>query len=429
MKHHRILIALLLLCGLSQAGFGQPTDAASDPELLERARELHRQYPLIDGHNDFPWQVYRQARGDLSRLDPRQPLDSTDTDIPRLQAGGVGGVFWAAYVPVRAIRTGAARFALEKIDIIRRMIDLAPELELALTADDIERIHRQGRIASLIGLEGGHGIENSLATLRQFHALGVRYMTLTHNSTIDWADAATDAPRHGGLTPFGEEVVREMNRLGLLIDLSHVSPDTMRHAIRVSESPVIFSHSSARALADHPRNVPDDVLEMVRDNGGVVMVNFFSGFIMGEAVDRVQEAHELRQRLEEELDDEQVRQTLRQWRRQHPLPRGEIADVADHIDHIVTLAGIDHVGYGSDYDGVTVFPEGLEDVSTFPRLTAELLRRGYGDDEVAKIIGGNVLRVMRDNERIAQQLQDERPPSTATVESLDGGQELLHPGD
>ncbi|HEU0053857.1 MAG TPA: dipeptidase, partial [Longimicrobium sp.] len=291
------------------------------------------------------------------------------------------------------------------------------------TADDIERIHRQHRVASLIGIEGGHAIESSLGALRQFYALGVRYLTLTHANTIEWADAATDSARHGGLTRFGEEVVREMNRLGMLVDLSHVSPGTMSDALRVSAAPVIFSHSSARAIADHPRNVPDSILVKVRENGGIVMVNFYSGFVEPRGAEMMRGMFEVQRRFREQYpnDPAAASRAYDEWRRQNPVPRGTIATVADHIDHIVKVAGIDHVGLGSDFDGVTSLPEGLEDVSKYPYLTAELLRRGYSDADVKKVLGGNLLRVMRQAEAVSARLRRERGPSTATIDVLDGG--------
>ena len=406
--------------GLAASVAGAPAAAQSDA-LLERARRLHQQTPMIDGHNDLPFEIREKAQSDIARLDFQTPQPAQHTDVPRLRAGGVGGVFWAAYVPVETRRP--ASYAMEQIDLIHRMAAHSPELEMAYTAADVERIHREGRIASLIGIEGGHAIESSLGALRQFHALGVRYLTLTHSSTIDWADAATDTERHGGLTRFGEEVVREMNRLGMLVDLSHVSPGTMSDALRVSAAPVIFSHSSARAIADHPRNVPDSILAGLKSNGGMVMINFYSGFVEPSAAGVMREMFTVQRAFREQHpnDPEAARRAYDQWRRDNPVPRGTIATVADHIDHVVKVAGVDHVGYGSDYDGVTTLPEGLDDVSRYPHLTAELLRRGYSDADVRKIIGGNLLRVMRQAEDVAERLQRERGPSTATIDVMDGG--------
>ncbi|HEX8673473.1 MAG TPA: dipeptidase [Longimicrobium sp.] len=419
MRHAALAAAALGLAAAAVPARAQQSDA----DLLARARRIHAQTPLVDGHNDLPWEIREKAGGDLARLDPRRSNPAQHTDIPRLRAGGVGGVFWAAYVPSEFAKEGAARVALEQIDLIHRMTAASPDLRLALTAGDVERAHREGKIASLIGIEGGHAIENSLGALRQFYATGVRYMTLTHASTLDWADAATDSARHDGLTRFGEEVVREMNRLGMLVDLSHVSPATMQDALRVSAAPVIFSHSSARALADHPRNVPDDVLRLVKANGGVVMVNFYSGFVDPAAAAAMRNMFEVQRRFQAQYpnDAQAAQRAYRDWQRQNPVPRGTIATVADHIDHIVKVAGIDHVGIGSDYDGVTSLPVGLDDVSRFPYLTVELLRRGYSDADVGKIIGGNLLRVMRTAETTAARLQRERPASSARIDEMDGG--------
>ncbi len=413
----------MLAAALLSAPAAAHPAAAQDGALLERARRIHAASPLLDGHNDLPWEIRQKAQGDLGVMDPDGPLPQQHTDVPRLVQGGVGGVFWAAYVPVETIRDGgAAAFALAQIGLIKRMTERSPAMEMALTADDVARIHRGGKVASLIGIEGGHAMENSLDVLRQFHALGVRYMTLTHSSTIEWADAATDSARHGGLTRFGEEVVREMNRLGMLVDLSHVSAETMEDAIRVSEAPVIFSHSSARALADHPRNVPDAVLRMLRQNGGVVMINFYSGFVEPTAAQQMRGMFDVQRRYREQYpnDPEAARRAYEQWRRDNPVPRGTVATLADHIDHVVKVAGIDHVGLGSDYDGVTSLPEGMDDVSRFPYLTAELLRRGYSEADVAKVLGGNVLRVMRQAEQTAARLQRERGPSQAVIDVMDG---------
>lgn len=418
----RLAILSVLVACTGNLAAAPTTQWAADAALLERARAIHQSVPLIDGHNDLPWMLRNRARGDLSQMDIRGPLPDLHTDIPRLKQGGVGGLFFSAYVPYSAYeRKMAARMTIEQIDLIHRMVAFAPEtFEFATTADDVERIHRAGKIAAMIGVEGGHSIENSLALLRQFHTLGVRYMTLTHSESLDWADSAGDPnPRLGGLTPFGEEVVREMNRLGMLVDLSHVSDDAMRDALRVTEAPVIFSHSSARALAgNQPRDVPDDVLPLVRENGGVVMVNFFSGFLLPEPVGRRERLNAVRRQLQEqypgEANDDARRAAMRAWTQANPVPRGDVGTVADHIDHLVKVAGIDHVGLGSDFDGVGTLPDGLDDVSKYPNLTAELLRRGYSETDVKKILGLNVLRVMRAVEATARRLSD-RPPSMATI--------------
>ena len=370
-------VLLLLLAGASGV-------AAQGPDLLTRARALHRDTPLIDGHNDYPWALRENnAERDLGKLDIRMPQPKIHTDIARLRRGGVGGQFWSVYIPA-TLQGGAAVVAtLEQIDVVYRMVHKYPDtFELATTAADVERIFKAGRIASLIGMEGGHSIDNSLATLRMFHALGARYLTLTHSTNIAWADSGTDKPKLGGLSAFGEEVVREMNRLGMLVDLSHTSPDTMLDAIRVSEAPVIFSHSDARALNDHGRNVPDDVLRLLPKNGGIVMVTFVPGFLKADG-------------------------------------KATLADAANHMDHVRTVAGPDHVGIGSDFDGIPTVPVGLEDVSTYPALTAELLRRGWPDADIRKALGMNVLRVMRNAEAVAARLQKERAPSLATIEQLD----------
>jgi membrane dipeptidase len=353
-------------------------------DLLARAMALHKQVPLIDGHNDYPWALRQNnMERDLNKLDIRMPQPKLHTDIPRLRAGGVGGQFWSVYVPANMQGPAAVRATFEQIDVVHRMVRKYPDtFELALTAADVERIFKAGRISSLIGMEGGHSIDNSLATLRMFYAAGARYMTLTHSTNIRWADSGTDMPKVAGLSRFGEEVVREMNRLGMLVDLSHTSADAMRDAIRVSEAPVIFSHSDARALNDHGRNVPDDVLQLVRRNGGVVMVTFVPGFLTSTG-------------------------------------KATLADVANHMDHVRKVAGADHVGIGSDFDGIETVPVGLEDVSKYPALTAELLRRGWPDDDVRKALGSNVLRVMRRAEEVAARLQKEREPSTATIDQLD----------
>ncbi len=349
---------------------------------------------LIDGHNDYPWALreHDPAR-DLDRLDISRPQPSIMTDIARLKAGGVSGQFWSVYVPVELQGQSAVTATLEQIDIVHRMMRKYPDsFELALTAEDVERIHTQGKIASMIGMEGGHSIDNSLANLRMFYRLGARYMTLTHTANTPWADSANGPVEHHGLTPFGEAVVREMNWLGMLVDLSHVSPETMAAAIRVSEAPVIFSHSDARALNDHIRNVPDDILKMLPKNGGVVMVTFVPGFVSA----KMNAWNSLSK-------DEQARQ---------PMPKVTVGEVADHIDHIRKVAGIDHIGIGSDFDGITQQIPGLDDVSKYPVLEMELVRRGYSDADLRKIMGENVLRAWRQAEQVSKRLQSQRGPST-----------------
>jgi len=404
-----LLVATLLIIAMNLV----PASAAekSDPKVDE-VRELLRQVPLIDGHNDVPWE-YRQHSNDFSAIDLSKDTSGAPlrmaTDIPRLRAGCVGGQFWSVYVPTRLKGADAVQATVEQIDVVHWMCGRYPEtFELALTADDVERIHRSGKIASLIGMEGGHSINNSLGTLRMMYRLGARYMTLTHIKNTDWADAAGDEAKHNGLTPFGEEVVREMNRLGMLVDLSHVTDDTMRDALRVTKAPVIFSHSSARALCDHVRNVPDDVLKMTATNGGVVMVCFLPAYLT-EIERKDGEARNAERKRLEKLygDDEQkVREGLAAWRKEHADPRAaSLTDVADHIDHIRKVIGVDYIGIGSDFDGFSGPPAGLEDVSKYPDLLAELLRRGYTKDDIKKIAGLNVLRVMRGTERVAKELQ------------------------
>ena len=411
-------LALLLLLAIPFGMLQAPP--APDPALLERARALHKQWPLIDGHNDYPWALRENAERDLDKLDIRKPQPSLMTDIPRLRAGGVGGQFWSVYVPVELQGQQAVTATLEQIDIVHRMMRKYPDtFELALTADDVERIFKSGKIASLIGMEGGHSIDNSLGVLRMFYRLGARYMTLTHSKNTAWADSCTDVPASNGLSPFGEEVVREMNWLGMLVDLSHTSPDTMADAIRVSAAPVIFSHSSARAINDVPRNVPDDILKELPKNGGVVMVTFVPGFLSPKvaAWNKLQTAAEDRLKQQHPNDAAAVKAGVDAWTAANPAPRATVTDVADHIDHIRQVAGIDHIGLGGDFDGITAVPLGMEDVSTYPVVTAELLRRGYKDDDIKKILGQNILRVMREAEKVSKKLQAERGPSTMLLDS------------
>ena len=396
---------------------------ATPDSYLARARAIHRATPMIDTHNDLPEMLRERAKNDLARMNPEQPLDSIDTDFPRMKKGMVGGQFWAAYVPASFVDKGGATYALEQIDVIRRMVAQSPSLGWATTAADIVRQHARGKIASLIGIEGGYAIENSLANVRMFYDLGVRYMTLTHGGNTAWADAATEAPKHGGLTKFGEAVVREMNRTGMMVDISHVSDGTMSDAIRVSEAPVIFSHSSARAIADHARNVPDSILKLMPKNGGIVMVNIFPGFVNPIAAKQASSLLSKEREYLAKYPDDPKRASAEYlvWLTDmmSKMEPGTLGEVADHIDHIVKIAGIDHVGYGADFGSLTSHPKGLEDVSRYPYLTAELLRRGYTDAQAAKVVGGNFLRVMRQVERTAARLQKERKPGVELIEDLD----------
>jgi membrane dipeptidase len=383
---------------------------------LARARALLGAYPLVDGHNDLPHAMRQQAAYDFDKLDISRPAPMLQTDIPRLRAGGVGAQFWSVYVPSRLQGDRAVSATLEQIDAVFAMVGRYPDtFVLARTASEVEEVFRSGRIASLMGMEGGHSIDCSLATLRAMYALGVRYLTLTHNDNVPWTDSATDEPRVGGLSPFGEEVVREMNRLGMLVDLSHVSADAMRAALQVSGAPVIFSHSSARALCDVPRNVPDDVLAALAGNGGVCMVTFVPGFVsVACARWRADAAEAARGDGVDPTDVEAFAQFARAWQERHPRPAATIGDVVAHLEHVRQVAGIDHVGIGGDYDGSDAMPVGLEDVSGYPRLFAALLDRGWSEPDLAKVAGGNVLRVLRDAEAVAHDLQRRRGPSLAT---------------
>src|SRR5881628_1566139 len=382
---------------------------AQAPAYRDSAVRILRTVPLIDGHNDIPDAI--REHGGLDSVNFAVPQPKLMTDIPRLRAGAVGAQFWAAYVPVTTLHGGEhpGVYALEQIDLIHRLCGKYPQtFAIALTAAQVQANFARGRISCLIGIEGGHAIENSVGALRMFYVLGVRYMTLTHWETIDWADAATDSAKHGGLTTFGEDVVREMNRLGMLVDLSHVSDGTMVDAIRVSRAPVFFSHSSARALCNHVRNVPDSILKLVQANGGVVMVNFNPGFV-SEAVRLFEDSVQARGRALRTagLDSTAVADSVKAWL--HHAPRATLQQVADHIEHIRDVAGVEHIGLGSDFDGITSVPLGLEDVSKFPDLIAELLRRGWSEQDVKKVAGLNALRVLGAAERVAAEMQ--RPQS------------------
>jgi membrane dipeptidase len=377
--------------------------AQSDAEALAHARRLLESHPLVDGHNDLPWEIRTQREHpmDVEAYDLRKTTPG-HTDLARLREGRVGAQFWSIYVPGEAKDSGYARIQLEEFDIARRMIARYPELLVpAYSADDIEKAFREHKIGSLLGMEGGHVLENSLGALRVYYDLGARYLTLTHNVTLDWADAASDSAKHGGLTDFGRDVVREMNRLGMLVDLSHVSPGTMSDVLDVTRAPVIFSHSSARALTDHVRNVPDSILKRLPANGGVVMVTFVPGFISTAIMEYEQAAGEFRRGLRAVPDSTERRARWDEWRNAHPRPQATIDDVADHIEHVRDVADVANVGIGSDFDGITETPVGLEDVSKFPALFAELIQRGWSDEDLAKLAGGNVLRALRAAEAVA----------------------------
>lgn len=400
------------------------TTLSPDQALLARAHELLAENPVLDGHNDLPWALRQQVAYDIGRRDIAADQSvHLHTDIPRLRAGGVGGQFWSVYVHASLVGDAAVSACLEQIDVVRRLATRYPgDLRLAHTSGQVAEAYAEGRIASLMGAEGGHSIANSLATLRGLHELGVRYMTLTHNDTIDWADSATDEARHGGLTRFGEEVVREMNRLGMLVDLSHVAASTMRDALRVSEAPVIFSHSSARAVCDHPRNVPDDVLDALADNGGVAMATFVSKFVLPEAAEwaRAADARMRAQGLDPLDTGEEAVRVQREFEAGHPRPVADVSTVADHLDHMRSVAGVDHIGLGGDFDGTTFVCRGLDDVSGYPNLVAELLARDWSEADVAKLTWGNALRVLRDAEGTGRALREWRDPSVATIGQLDG---------
>ncbi|MHC5702207.1 MULTISPECIES: dipeptidase [Streptomyces] len=390
-------------------------------DFLAEARSLLTSFPVVDGHNDLPWALREQVRYDLDRRDiATDQTGRLHTDIPRLRAGGVGAQFWSVFVRSDMAGDQAVSATLEQIDAVDRLLARYPaDLVRALTADDMESAREEGRIASLMGAEGGHSINNSLATLRALYALGVRYMTLTHNDNNDWADSATDEPRFGGLSAFGREVVREMNRTGMLVDLSHVAATTMRDALDTSAAPVIFSHSSARAICDHPRNIPDDVLERLPANGGVAMATFVPKFVLTAAVAWTSAADEnMRAHGLHPLDTTEAGMKVqRAYEAEHPRPMATAATVADHLDHMREAAGIDHIGIGGDFDGTAFTPAGLEDVAGYPNLIAELLRRGWSRPELAKLTWQNAVRVLRDAESVARDLRSRRAPSNATLQS------------
>ncbi len=405
-----MLLAGFTTLGLAATGRAEESakkDDRSPIVLTDRARDLQRRSLLIDGHNDMPWEIRKQG---FDKLDISQPQPSLQTDIPRLREGGIGAQFWSVWVPVETGYQGKAlSTTLEQIELVKAMIARYPDtFELALNTGDIDRIHKEGKIASLIGVEGGHSIEESLTVLEKLYNLGARYMTLTHSDTTSWADSGTDEARHHGLTPFGKEVVRKMNELGMMVDISHVSPETMRDAIDTSGAPIIFSHSSARAVAEHTRNVPDEILKRLHEKDGVVMVNFFSGFVVPEAAAIYTQSLDLERKLKEEKKSEdEISNEMKRWKRQHPMPRGSIHDLLDHIDHIAKVAGVQYVGIGSDYDGVSVLPTQLDDVSSYPYITQGLLDRGYTEEQIQGILGGNMMRVFRGVETYAEKHRKE----------------------
>ncbi len=396
-----------------------PPDPQTD--AIAAARTLLDRHPLIDGHNDLPWALREAGSLDPAKTDISAPVEFTHTDLPRLRAGGVGAQFWSVYVPAELQGEAAVTTTLEQIDLVRGLIARYPDtLELALTSEDLERITADGRLASLIGAEGGHSIASSMGALRSLYRLGVRYMTLTHNLNLPWADSATDTPAAGGLTDFGREVVREMQRLGMLVDLSHVAATTMSDALDVAEAPVIFSHSSARAVCDHPRNVPDGILTRLAGNGGVCMITFVPAFVSQACRDWERQLADEMQRRGLDHRDISARKRLRsEWLIDHPRPRATLQDVVAHAEHVREVAGIDHIGIGGDYDGVDLLPDGLEDVSCYPALIAALRGVGWSDQDCGKLANGNLIRVLRDAETAAGLIQASRPPSAARIEDLD----------
>jgi membrane dipeptidase len=386
-----LLICLLLI---DRPALGDGPDLS----ISERAKQIHRASYVWDGHNDLPWALRERNDLRIERTDLNNE-PKLHTDIPRLRAGNVGAQFWSVFVPSKTRHTGTAfQTTIEQIDCVYALVKKYPDVfEIALNSNDVERIRSSGKIASLMGVEGGHSIENSIGKLKELFARGARYMTLTHGDTLDWADAATDDSKSDGLSPFGEEIVREMNRMGMLVDLSHVSPATMSDALDITTAPIIFSHSSAMSIANHPRNVPDDILRRVKSNGGIVMINFFSGFVVPESAKNMKDMFGVRREFEKEFgsDSDLAKNAMLKWRSSHPIYPGDASIVVEHIDHVAKIAGVDHVGLGSDYDGIEVVPKGLEDVSTYPLLTELLLRKGYSESDIHKIMSGNMMRVLK----------------------------------
>ncbi len=430
--------SIFLLACLSTI-FAAATATAKDASdrIAARVDAVLAKTPVIDGHNDLPWELRERFGSDLAKIDlgsdttkiaPPADAPALMTDIPRLRAGHVGAQFWSVWIPVTTTGPAAVQTTVEQIDLVKAMAARWPhDFAMAYSVADIRRAEHEGRVASLIGVEGGHQINDSLAVLREYYDLGARYMTLTHSSNTAWADSATDAPVHHGLTPFGKAVVREMNRIGMLVDLSHVSEATMRSALEVARAPVIFSHSSARALVDHPRDVPDEVLRLVAKNGGVVMVNFAPGYVSEPRRRWDADFAAEKSRLDSPPfgglyigDPERAKAELAKWKSAHPAPAVGVADVADHVQHIREVAGVDHVGIGSDFDGIPEAPAGLDGVDKYPALFAELARRGWSDADLAKLAGANVLRAMQDAEAVATHLRATELPAQVTIEALDG---------
>lgn len=410
--------------------------AIANESYEARVRKILTTSPVIDGHNDLSWEIRDRFKGDFGAIDLSKDVSNLPhakdllpimTDIPRLRKGGVGAQFWSVWVPSDTSGPIAVQNTLEQIDIVTRLTArYLDDFAMAKTAQDIRRIQSSGKIASLIGIEGGHQINNQLSVLRQMYDLGARYMTLTHSRNTDWADSATEDPKHNGLTPFGKQVVLEMNRLGMMVDLSHVSPKTMADVLDTSKSPVIFSHSNARAVAEHPRNVPDDILKRMPKNDGIVMVNFYSGYISNAYnkwdADRSAEKARIATPPFSGLylgQPERANAALAAWDKANPRPIVTVSDVADHFDHIRKIAGADHIGIGSDFDGVDAVPVGLDSADDYPALLIELLKRGWSDADVAKVTGGNLLRVMAANEKIAERLQQTQKPSNARIKTID----------
>ncbi len=411
------IFATLVMSAFSLSAADASMAPAPDPKMLAEVKKILHESPLIDGHNDLPWQYRKRGSNDFSAIDLRADTSKLKppmvTDIARLRAGCMGAQFWSVYIPTSDTGPAGVQAVIEQIDDVYRLAAKYPDtFELAFSAADVERIFKKGKIASLIGMEGGHSIGNSLAVLRMTYTLGARYMTLTHTKNTDWADAAFDKPKFHGLTPFGEDVVREMNRLGMIVDLSHVTAETMRSALKVTKAPVMFSHSSAYALCASERNVPDDVLQMTAKNGGVVMVTFLPGYLTerGRLAMAALDAEEERLKKLHPEDSTEYKDAVAAWKKANPSPHeASLSDAADHIDHIRKVAGIDHVGIGGDYEGFRGPPEGLEDVSCYPALLAELMRRGYSKEDIKKVAGLNVLRVLKDAEKVAAKLQKETP--------------------